>query len=290
MQESLDDSCPFILKLNIELTSYCNLSCRWCIADDSRPKGFMTVDLFRDIVNSVIDSSEVKVGELHFYSAGESLLHPRFNKIMEFLGQRWKKNPAQLPVRVISTNSTLLTEEKSLKILKENALDEIIFSVDGGTKERFEWLRRGSKWAHCLKNINRFLDLKEKLNSEIKTSLVSLYLDGMFDQEFIDLIERVDCFMPREAHEWDGSKELENYKHRTVQRGPCYYTGTNLVVLWNGDVTVCCNDLNGRGVLGNIKEHSIRYFWTGPRKKIRELQEQGKRQSIPLCKDCTIWF
>ena len=60
-----------------------------------------------------------------------------------------------------------------------------------------------------------------------------------------------------------------------------------MVVLPNGDVTMCCNDLNSKGVVGNIKDKALSEIYNS--KERREYIDKlmwGKRNQLDLCKGC----
>jgi hypothetical protein len=57
-------------------------------------------------------------------------------------------------------------------------------------------------------------------------------------------------------------------------------------ILWNGDVTFCCDDYNGELVVGNVKEKSLLEIYEGKEfKKIRYEMERGIL-SRKRCQNC----
>lgn len=71
--------------VNIELTSYCNLNCRFCSLDNSKRKsGHLDVSTFKDILKWVLDGREdgIEVREIRLFNGGEPLLHPEFYQIL----------------------------------------------------------------------------------------------------------------------------------------------------------------------------------------------------------------
>jgi radical SAM protein with 4Fe4S-binding SPASM domain len=64
-----------------------------------------------------------------------------------------------------------------------------------------------------------------------------------------------------------------------------------MVILPKGDVTVCCADLNGRGVIGNAVESSLRdVFFSEARQDMVRKFEAGRKDDIELCRDCTGYY
>jgi len=276
----VDKTVCVIDRVNIELTNYCNLKCLWCAGSGDRKKGFMDFNTFTRALDQIL-SDNIIVHEIHIYIVGESLLHPDFCKFVEFLGKLQKKQKI-----VLVTNATLLSDLIMDCIITSKGLDVIQFSVDGGTKETFEWLRRGAKWDDTINKINRFL---EKNNKCVKTGLITIDMGAHFNEEFKKIVEQVDFFDFRSPHNWTGQDELKDFNLKKIfNPHPCKFIQNNLVILWNGDVTLCCADLHGRGVIGNIYTKNIKDLWRGERLSIFRKQASGRKKEIDLCKECSI--
>lgn len=277
----IDKTACVIDRVNIELTNYCNLNCRWCAGSGEREKGFMDYNTFRITLDHVL-SHNIIVHEIHLYNVGESLLNPDFCKIIEFLGKVPKK-----PKIVLVTNATMLSDPIMNCIINSNGIDIIQFSVDGGTKETYEWLRQGAKWDDTINKINSFL---KKNNKRVKTGLITIDMGAHFSEEFKKIIDQVDFFDFRPPHNWTGDEKMKEFNfERTFNPHPCWHIQNNLVVLWNGDITLCCADLHGRGAFGNIHKNSLEDLWKGFRLNILRKQESGRKKEIELCKDCSIF-
>lgn len=276
----VDKTLCIIDRVNIELTNYCNLNCLWCAGSGKRQKGFMDFNTFITTIDK-IQSDEIIVNEIHIYNVGESLFHPDFCKFIEFLGKLKTK-----PKIVLVTNATLLSDLIVECIVKSRGVDVIQFSVDGGTKESFEWLRRGANWEETLKKINYFL---EKNDRSIKTGLITINLGIPFSKEFKKILEQVDYFDFRSPHDWTGQEELKEWHlSRSFNPHPCWHIQNNLVILWNGDLTPCCADFHGRGVFGNIHKSDIKDIWKGMRLSMYRKQGYGRKKEVALCQKCTI--
>ncbi len=60
-----------------------------------------------------------------------------------------------------------------------------------------------------------------------------------------------------------------------------------MVILPNGDVTMCCNDLNSKGVVGNVKEEPLGGIYASKeRREYIDKLMKGKRSELELCKGC----
>jgi radical SAM protein with 4Fe4S-binding SPASM domain len=75
--------------------------------------------------------------------------------------------------------------------------------------------------------------------------------------------------------------------NRGSPRIPCPLLWFSLSILWNGDVTVCCNDIGGELVIGNINESSLRSLWQGEIiNEMRRILRNGEAGKIPKCDRC----
>lgn len=77
-------------------------------------------------------------------------------------------------------------------------------------------------------------------------------------------------------------REKKNYSH-----SPCTRPFLRLIVHYDGNIALCCEDMTDMFDLGNAFEQSIEEIWYSDRhvQILRDL-EQGKRGKYPACKDC----
>ncbi|MDY6895963.1 MAG: SPASM domain-containing protein, partial [Thermotogota bacterium] len=70
-------------------------------------------------------------------------------------------------------------------------------------------------------------------------------------------------------------------------KDPCRLLWTDMVINWNGDVPLCCNDYERGVCLGNIKESSIKDIWGGLKlQNMREFHEKREFNKIKICNNC----
>jgi radical SAM protein with 4Fe4S-binding SPASM domain len=67
-----------------------------------------------------------------------------------------------------------------------------------------------------------------------------------------------------------------------------------MVIDWNGDVVLCCDDWNHSTVLGNLKEQTIEEIWNGEKlRNIRKAHINGEFYKVRLCSECnkkSVWW
>ena len=53
-------------------------------------------------------------------------------------------------------------------------------------------------------------------------------------------------------------------------------------------MSICCRDLDFKQLIGDIKSNSIEELWNSKKmSQYRELLASGKKNSIPICKNCS---
>src|SRR5262245_40970682 len=146
-------------RVYVESTNHCNLKCIMCptgIGVLARPKGYMDMALYRRIVDEIGGV----VGSAVLHSWGEPLMHPDLFEMIR-LGKR-----AGIRMET-STNITLLNAERAREVL-DAGLDVLYLAMDGVTKETYERVRVNAKWEKSLRNIERFIELKERAGGGTK--------------------------------------------------------------------------------------------------------------------------
>lgn len=74
----------------------------------------------------------------------------------------------------------------------------------------------------------------------------------------------------------------------SVKQRACFEPTGKLVINWNGDVLLCCNDYYAKYIFGNIKKVSILEAWNNKdfNNYRNILKENGGRTKIDLCENC----
>lgn len=288
-----------ITEINIEFVSYCNLRCKLCSLDHEKPKIRMSADVLKRFFDNFLSDSRFRsVKTIHLYNAGEVLLHPKLMEMLDIIKQfksdAQKKN-VFFPQIALLTNATILDEKKSKLLIASNVIDNIRFSMDGGNKEKFEEMRERAEWDVFIKNIRIFCELNKDSAKPIPTGIITLveYHNKLntkwMSNEFQELLNMVDGYELRYAHNWAGEVDIEELKNKNKisYKVGCSLLMHQLVLLPNGDITVCCADLNSKGVIGNITKEDLFSIYNKPQ-RLDMLKKfiNNKKHEIDLCKDC----
>ena len=175
----------------------------------------------------------------------------------------------------------------------EAGLDAINISVDASGREVFERTRVGLKYDKVIANIERLVRIRGELGRTHPKLILSFVRQDNSDEEraFIDHWRAVaDKIHVTDLHNWAGTLNRES-----DVRFPCYRQWLTFTVLWDGRVSLCCADFDGRVVLGDMRTSSIREIWESDayRQVRREHLESGGPAICRACdlprKDSPLW-
>ncbi len=173
---------PFPERLNIELTTACNLKCIMCrgrnnYTKDNNADKFLTVEDFITVMDGA-DLNRLKV--INFAGSAESLLNPDIVPILTLCREN------NIIVELI-TNGMLLTPEISKILL--GFCSEIHISFGGSRKKTFESIRQGSIFEVVCDNIRTLSKLKESNNNQYPHIWLNPILMKSSIQELPEIIE-----------------------------------------------------------------------------------------------------
>jgi len=278
----LDFFQPKLRSAHVELTNVCNLRCEMCYSN-KRPKGFMETKLFKRVVDEL---AALQVQALSLHYGGESLLHPNFPELLEYATNH------NLTVGWYD-NGMLFTEEIT-DLTVELGVDEVVFSLDGLGKVNDD-IRKGAKYEVIEQNI---LMLLRKRGLAGKPRVIIHMTD--VGQGSDELKRCVDYWVPKVDFVTVSPCLNSRYQiirprkyfgdYPTRQNRMCYSPFSYLAILWNGDVTPCCHDLEGALVMGNVAETNVKSVWTN--QKYRDLRKVCLTGNFPrdsICFACNAW-
>jgi len=277
----------------LETTNHCNLRCRFCHfhgegVKKRRPKGFLSRRLFFRILEELSSWRPPHSITLCLHGAGEPLLHPELKDFLEAA-------VAVPHLRVgFMTNAMLLSEDWA-RFLVELPLAWIAFSVDGVRPETNDTFRRGARLQKIEKNISRLLAYKREKKSPLpEVSFNMVKYPGVSEEEVQAYVAR---WLPEAARVMVsrfrpiGSRRLLTPQERLcLSPRPCPLPFQQLVVGWDGQVGLCCEDPFLEIFLGDANNQRLLEIFSGPRlSRVRELISSLRLEALPLCRDCDVW-
>lgn len=253
-------------KLNIELTNKCNKNC-WICGRREREK------LYPDLYNKDIDFDLLYLikkqieGDrrlLQFHNNGEPLLYPRFGEALDLFHDH---------IRCFDTNGILLVEKQN----------EIIHRCEVITISLIE---NDPTWNKQLDILKTFINIKQD-----KPPMIVLRYVGTIEDDRQKEYKKLNLQMCyRQLHAPKGSFQ---YQKECIK--PEYIICDEILnhpaINVNGDFSICVRfDPEGKGVLGNIKNQTVRQMWDGEkRKKFLQCHITGNRYGSPLCAGCDFY-
>jgi radical SAM protein with 4Fe4S-binding SPASM domain len=140
---------PLPTKLQVEVTASCNLKCRMCIVryQPTLPRSAsMSFVRFKRLLEQM-----PSVRELSLQGIGEPLLAPDLYEMIAYASARG--------IEVgFNSNATLLTRRAGERLI-DAGLGWMCISLDGATKETYEFVRDQASWETVERNITGFVDL-----------------------------------------------------------------------------------------------------------------------------------
>ncbi len=268
----------FPKNFNIELTSVCNASCIWCVHNKGlKRKPYMDFKLFKKIIDECKDK---KIDSICPSMYGEPLIQKDYLKYLRYI----KENLPYVKVSLI-TNSTFLTKEISKKLIDENLIDTINFSIDGFTKKTFEKLK-GINYETTIKNIKFFLKYKNIKKSNIKTG-VSFVLCKENIQEWFSFKKLWKNKVDYIHLSLDDGRFTNKHLIKFKNIAPCKPLFKDISIISNGKVIFCCMDCLGKYPIGDLNKESIKEVWNSNLfNGFRKMHLLYKKRNHPLCKNC----
>lgn len=242
------------LQLNVELTANCNLKCKMCYRgyDMDVRSGALSME---DVKRLASQAADLEIPSI-WLSGGEPLIHPSIRAILKVFG-----DTKPLDFWLVS-NGLLLDEEKSRSIV-DSGMTWLSVSIDAANPNTYREIR-GAELEQVRKNVDGFLNIREKMNSRLPFLRVS----------FINMPEN----RGEEAgfiHEWSRKADiidfqtLANYHDLDSLDSDaiassdflCTAPFTLVSVIPNGDIIPCCNGFYSGNSNFNINNISLEEYW-----------------------------
>jgi radical SAM protein with 4Fe4S-binding SPASM domain len=270
--------------LQIEPTNYCNLDCLCCpVPRSARARGFMSIELFERIVD---DAATSGVKRLRLFLHGEPLLHPHFGEMVALAKTRG------LAVH-ITTNGMPLSEKTGRAILGAGVTraDHLTVSILGASKQVVEEIMRRTNYDRVVENVLRFMELRQEMQMKgpvVETIFYTMPQNEHEEEEFVRY------WRGKVDHARLGGRISEAFAQvgqagelHIARKKTCTNLWERMTVYWNGNVTLCCQDVEGLWILGNLGRQTIREVWNSELlNSIKQIHRTGQFEKFPFCAEC----
>ena len=285
---------PLPTHIRIETASVCNLRCAHCttgVAYKSTDRRVMSMATFERVLSELRTLPSIRTAIM--YLGGEPLL----NKHHATMCRRVKEETQIRTVKFV-TNAVLLTQKWCDEIAAAD-VDGIHISVDGRSPEENDRIRVGASYETVRDNV-RMLErtLREK-GSRTRIMIGNTVFRRPGDNakpEIPDFIATDFAGMKIQsgyAMVWPGMtaadttlEELRIYQDKPPNF--CDHPFYDLGIRANGDVVLCCYDISGREVMGNVMtDDLLALYQSEPYVAIRRAMLRRDGSAVPdVCKRC----
>lgn len=280
----------------IEPTNVCNKVCPFCTitvmdrrdSDGRVVKGFMKWDTFMRLMT---ETAGYPVYGISLYQLGESFLWHGKDEAGRKLSIRDMVNAAKQVGRFQAVNLSTNGDVGNLACILHSALDDLIISIDGMTKEVYEANRPGASqqetFGRTIDRVQEFLHTKERLGFSKPFVRIQIINKDNTSHQIVDFIRYwleipgVDDVFVKDLdsmRSWLGDRVVSNeedmMKADHVQTMPCQHLFAIGSMVVNGDLNGCCHDAytqlvqqiqlpDGRRVNANIHHVTFAEWWQG---------------------------
>lgn len=280
-------------RMYIESTNVCNLGCIMCPTgrkEITRSHGFMKWEVFKQIVDEM--APHVRATTLHIW--GEPLMHKRIYDMVAYCRENGLRAE-------ISTNATLLTEERARGLL-DAGLNVIYLCQDGIRPETYENVRVNADYEKTNENIRRFVEMKHKgrYQTFVNLQIIEMEHTKGETEAFVDYwkeVPGVDLVHVKPFDSWgDQIEEISALKteeeRQLPPRFPCPNLWYHVHIYWDGSIAMCDRDFNLDFDLGNVIDEDgvvrVMKNWNGPRmQELRQRHLDG--DYVNPCNTCSEW-
>jgi radical SAM protein with 4Fe4S-binding SPASM domain len=273
-------------QLIIDIHSYCNARCEICpypTLKTKNPMGIMDEDLFKKIVEDFSNLSKKHnfAGIILFCNMGELFVYPQIaiDRLQYVL---------QLGLTTsIQTNAALLSP-KVVELLKNTGFDgPITISCHGISPHVYKRVM-GLDISKTLKNIDYLLQNypREKIGIQ---SIPSHWPRGEAERIRAFFKQKgISVRMPLPNNRAGLLPEINVYKKEALLGCNPNRPLGEMVVCFDGDVVLCCNDMGREEIVGNLKNNSIEEVWNGKEmlNKINQIYCGEQSSDDFICKKC----
>ena len=290
---------PAPKSVKIELTGNCNFSCTFC-ARSQKLRDVDTIDrsFFERIVKEM---REAGVEELGLFYLGESFMVPWLPEAIKYA------KDLGFPYVFLTTNGSLAFPDR-VEACMEAGLDSLKFSYNYADAEQLHDIARvkpkyfnaivnNIKFAHKIREEKGYkcglyasyieYDGEQKKRMEAAVNEIRPYVDEVYA---LPLYNQADLVSETEKDK--GWKPVAGNRGRaTALRDPlpCWAVFTEGHITWDGKLSACCFDHDGRFHMGDLNHTPFMESWNSD--KFQELRAAHLRKDVTgtVCETCVAY-
>lgn len=279
-------------------SAYCNHSCLFCPQSISKPKENEWLEM--SLLEKVLKEMPDIYMELFTSSYSEPILAPNLIDALKLI----KKIRPKYRV-TLASNGSVFREDVFIELMK-HGLDVYQFSFDAANREDYKTLMQVDHFNLAWKNLERIVELKKKMNSNISIRTHIMHFKGVEKdfEKFKDYWQdKVDHVVLRSVHNfgrgsYDLAKQLKDNGFESVmevpsKRYPCNQIFTSFKLKYNGKYGACLGAYSYTEEetsywLGDAREITWMDAWQ-KMKNLRQAHMEGRWNDYDMCKTCNLW-
>ncbi len=289
---------PAPKSVKIELTANCNFRCSFCATEQRlRTRGSMDFGLFTRLASEMRAAG---VDELGLFYLGESFLSTDLIKAIFYA-----KTVAKYPYVFLTTNGSIAFKRRTRECFL-NGLDSLKFSLNYADAEQLNAIARvnGSNFKNIIQNIRDAYEAREEVFYETGhfCGLYASYIrynDGQ-DEKMSAVLDTVRPYVDEiyalplynQAAHVNQSKALAGNVGRADNMRPpvpCWSVFTEGHVTWDGKLSACCFDHDGRFEMGDLTRQPFMEAWNSVRFQELRSAHISKDLKGSVCEKCIAW-
>jgi len=260
--------------IQIETVLGCDAECPFCPQKTiDRKPAMMAEGTWKKIVD---DTRGLGITYRPFLQ-NEALIDKRLPTIVAYI----KEDPTARAE--INTNGSLLDEKRGAALI-EAGIDLVRFSIDAFSAETYAACRVGLDYRRVVDNVSRFLEAAAQTRGRVATEVRMIDMESTKHEQraFIDYWSaRADRALIVPLYHWPWDEGVE------MVRKPCIKMREEMFFYTDGRAVLCCWDIAGRAVIGDVTKESVLEIWNGAaRRRCASFLSRGERDKILLCSRC----
>jgi len=276
-------------RLQFETNTVCNGKCSFCNYTDMKRRRPAKWSELLDLMYWIAPTVKAAVP----FGMQEPFLEPRLTAILANLKQQNQRIET-----VVYSNMTVYDEELYKRLIYQQNLDVLAVSFYGTDKRTYNKFQPGFDFYGVQKNIKRFMRLRKRLGWRKPRVEMHMIVAPETAKKSVSFMKKwqniVDSVGFVHFDSWCGTQvydplfEQKMWGDPETERLPCYRLWATMNVRSDGTLIPCCLDHDAVVDLGNaFVDHTV--FNGDKIRAFRQLHLDGKQDTIPLCKDCSVW-
>lgn len=276
---------PYVARprfIQLETVTACPAKCPFCPQHEIRRDPPRMPD---DTWRRIVDQTRGWGVTYRPFLTNEPLVDRRQVEITRFI----KANDSTARVEY-NTNGLLLTERLGRALL-EAGVDIMRFSIDGFSPQTYGPSRVGLDYEQVKANTTRFLEIWDREGYRDRTFTEVRMIEVPENRHEVPAYRqywgpRCTEVVVTQLYQWPWTGQ----RREDVVPKPCLKVLDEMFFYTDGKATLCCWDVHGRAIVGDVREQSVQEIWDGwVARQLRSLLDDGRRDLITLCSRCNAY-